>query len=183
MDSSTTEGRPRRPFTAQGLIGVLALFAGLCTIFVLIVTVADSWSEHKQERWQQATASIERCSVEPFIPYRSKSRDPVWYIQCRIGYRADADQIETSVRSRTTGSLWGGVLPEMRQWVDHHPPGSPMVVHYDPVLPRHAVLTETDMPYAGPRTPDNLKLLAISAVAFVGLVMVARRLGSQAKMK
>jgi hypothetical protein len=39
-----------------------------------------------------------------------------------------------------------------------------------------AVLTKTDMPYAGPRTPNNLRLLLICAIACVSLLRIAAAL-------
>ncbi len=180
METQTRNDRViDHPLTAQGVIGFLAIFAGLCAVFALIVSVTDGWREHVQQTWPEATATVERCSVDPYISLRSASHTPVWYIRCRIGYRADADQIESSIQSRSTTSGWGGDIGGMRQWVTRHPSGSPIVVHYDPADPKTAVLTATDMPYAGPRTPHNIRLLLISSVAYVGLFMIARRLRSK----
>lgn len=142
--------------TAKGLVGLLGIFAGLCTVFALIVSVADKWQEHAQERWPEVTAIVERCSVDPYVPLESTSRDPVWHIGCRIGYPADSTQIETRIRSHSTASGWGGHMGRMQQWVALHRPGSPIVVHYNPTNPKTAVLTATDMPDGGPRTPNNL---------------------------
>jgi hypothetical protein len=64
----------------------------------------------------------------------------------------------------------------MSQWVVRHPSGSTMVVRYDPTDAKAAVLTDTDMPDAGPRTPNNLRLLLISSVACLSLLTIARRL-------
>ena len=169
-----TSGTASKTLTAQGLIALLGIFAGLCAVFALIVSVSDGWREHVHESWPQVTATIERCSVDPYVPLRSASRTPVWNVRCRIGYRADANQIDTSIRSRSTASGWGGDTDGMRQWVARHPSGSPIVVRYDPADPKIAVLTETDMPYAGPRTPNNLRLLLIASVACFALLTIAR---------
>lgn len=160
--------------SAKGLVGLLGIFAGLCTVFALIVSATDKWQEQAQERWPEVTATIERCSVDPYVPLESASREPVWHIGCRIGYRADSTQIETSIRSRSTASGWGGHMERMHQWVALHRPGSPIVVHYNPTDPKTAALTATDMPDAGPRTPNNLRLLLISSVACLGLLTIAR---------
>jgi hypothetical protein len=162
--------------TARGLIGLFGVFFGLCAVLALIVSAVDGWREHARESWPEATATIEKCSVDPLIPFRSSSREPVWFIKCRIGYRVAANQIESSVRSRSTSSHWGGHAAQMREWVASHPTGSAIVVRYDPSDPGAAVLTETDMPDAGPRTPGNLKLLLIASVASLVLLTIARRL-------
>lgn len=55
-----------------------------------------------------------------------------------------------------------------------------MTIHYDPADTKHAVLIETDMPFAGPRTPKNLKLLLIASVLCVILLTIARTLSKRA---
>ena len=50
--------------TLQGVTGLLGLLAGVCTIFALVVTLAEGWQEALQAKWPQATARVQRCSVE-----------------------------------------------------------------------------------------------------------------------
>jgi hypothetical protein len=170
-----------KPLTTQGLVALLALFTGLCTMFALIVTISDGWREHAEQSWPHAIATIEHCSVDPYIPLERGSRGPVWYVKCRISYLAGGSSIETSIRSRSTGSGWGAHLGFMHKWVAEHPPGSPMDVHYDPADPKTAVLISTDMPDAGPRSPNNLKLLLIATVACLCLVLIGRQQRSRVK--
>ena len=143
-------------------------------MFALIATIAEGWSEHQQQSWPEATATLEKCSVDPYIPLRSASRTPVWQIHCRIAYPVGSDQIQTSIRSRSTGSGWGGDREGMRHWVNQHRSGTSIGIHYDPQKPTTAVLTTTDMPYAGPRTPNDLKLVLIAASAFLALSFLAK---------
>src|SRR5215469_2383771 len=168
---------PGRPLTAQGIVGLLAVFAGLCAVFALIVSVADAWREHVQQTWPEVTATVQRCSVDPHIPIRG-SRAPLWTIHCRIAYRVGGDEIEGRIESRSTTSGWGGNLDGMQRWASGHRSGSSFVVHYDPANPKMVVLTKTDMPSAGPRTPSNLRLLLISCCASLGLFLGARSLRS-----
>lgn len=142
-------------------------------MFVLFFSATDALKEHAQKSWPQATATIEKCSLDPYVSLDRNSHTPVWHIGCRIGYRADADQIETKIRSRSTSS-WGGDIERMSQWLVRHQSGSTIVVRYDPKDHKTIALTETDMPDAGPRTPNNLKLLLISSAVFIGLWIVAR---------
>ena len=162
--------------TVQGLVALLSLFSGLCTIFVLIVTVADAWQEQQQQTWPETTATIERCSVNPHIPLRSATRTPVWHIQCRIAYSVGSSEVKTSIRSRSTTSSWGGSTQRMHQWITEHRSGTPIMIHYDTQKPTTAVLTATDMPYGGPTTPDDLKLLLIVFCSFVFLLLLAKYL-------
>ena len=106
-------------------------------MFALIFTVSDGWREHAQERWPAVVATIEHCRVDQHIPLDRANRGPVWYVKCSINYLAGGSSIETSIRSRSTGSGWGGHLNLMRQWVAEHPPDSRMDVHYDPADPKN----------------------------------------------
>jgi hypothetical protein len=62
----------------------------------------------------------------------------------------------------------------MQEWVDGHPEGTEIVVHYDPANHNKAVLVTTDMPLGGPRTPNNVKLLGFFAVSCAVLLTIAR---------
>jgi hypothetical protein len=161
----------------KGLVSLFALFSILCTIFVGVFSAADAWREHNEQSWPAATATLERCAINSYRPLRSSGRSLVWHIECPLSYSADADHVTTKIRSRSASS--DADIDRMHQWVAQHPAGSLVGIHYDPVDHKHAVLTATDMPYAGPRTPDNLKLLLIAAVGCVISLTIARHLGPQ----
>jgi hypothetical protein len=163
-----------KPLTTQGLVALLTVFTGLCTMFALIVTVSDGWREHAQESWPGVVATIEHCRVDQHIPLERGNRGLVWYVKCSINYLAGGSSIETSIRSRSTGSGWGGHLNLMRQWVAEHPPDSRMDVRYDPADPKTAILISTEMPDAGPRSSNNLKLLLIASVTCLCCVLIGR---------
>jgi len=153
----------------------LGLFAGLCSIFVLVVTAAQGWQEHAQAQWPQATALVQRCGLDI---YTHKPED--YWVDCRISYLVGGEEIVTKVHSRSTPSPRRVISqhPAMQfelvqQWVDEHPPGTPIAVHYDPADHKKAVLVATDMPLGGPRTPDNLKLLEVTAGSCVLLLAIA----------
>jgi uncharacterized protein DUF3592 len=160
--------------TTQGLIALFGVFAGLCTVFALFVTAAEAWSEHAQQSWPQATATIERCSVDPYYPFRSQGRQPLWHIECRITFLVHGGPVEAKIRSRSTNS--SSDTESMNRWVAQHRPGSPIVIHYDPADQQSAVLIATDMPDAGPRTPNNIRLTLIAAAACIILLTIARLL-------
>jgi hypothetical protein len=62
----------------------------------------------------------------------------------------------------------------LEEWVDGHPAGTPIAVHYDPADHSTGVLVATDMPLDGPRTPSNMKQLEVSAVSSLILLAIAR---------
>ncbi len=171
----TTEGVRKIQLIWLAVAG-LGLFAGLCTIFVLVVTVAQGWQEHAQAQWPQATALVQSCGLEI---YTHKPREAYW-IDCRISYLVGAEEIVTKVHSRSTPAPRRVISQQpalqfglMQVWVDEHPPGTPIAVHYDPANHNRAVLVATDMPLAGPHTPDNLKLLKVTAGICALLLAIA----------
>jgi hypothetical protein len=152
----------------------LGLFAGLCTLFALVVTVAEGWQEHAQAQWPEAMARVQRCGVDIYqLEY--------YRIDCSIRYAVSGEEIESHVHSRTTPAprtlAWqypAGRIGQMQEWVDEHPEGTPIAVHYAPWNHKEAVLVSTDMPLGEPRTPGNLRLLGGAALSSVVLLTIAR---------
>ena len=176
----TMEPIPKRRMTWRAALGLFAVFSGLCTIFVLVVSLAEGWQEHLQAQWPQANARIQRCQM---AMHHGNRRSETWNIECRISYLVGDEEIISRVASRSVPSSRTAIWQyppnqdgQMQHWVDTHPHGTPMAVRYDPADHRHAVIVETDMPRGGPHTPDNLKLLTVCAVAFVVLFTLARLL-------
>jgi hypothetical protein len=76
------------------------------------------------------------------------------------------------VRSRNiTGDA---EIHAMNLWIAQHGRGSEMEIHYDPADAKNAVLTSTDMPMAGPQTPNNLRVLLVAFVLCVVMLTTAR---------
>lgn len=158
--------------------GVLILLTGLCSIFALVVTLGEGWQERAQARWPEATARVQSCGVEIY-----RRRAQTYWIECRITYLVGDEEIGSEVHSRSTPApsrvIWQyppNVIGTMQEWVDAHPPGSPIAVRYDPGNHKKAVLVVTDMPLGGPRTPNNLKLLGGFAGSSVSLLGISRML-------
>jgi hypothetical protein len=171
----TTGPAPKSQLMWPGLVGLLGLFAGLCSIFALVVTVAEGWKEHAQAQWPVATARVERCGLHQ----TSSGRRDWYYIDCRLSYVVGAQEILTRVYSSSVPSptVWQyppNQIGPLQDWVDNHPQGMLIAVHYNPVNPKKAVLVATDMPRGGPRTPNNLKLLGMATTSCVLLLTIAR---------
>ena len=172
----TTERVRKSQLLWLGLV-VLSLFTGLCSIFVLIATLAQGWQEHAQAQWPEASALVQRCGVDIYT-HKPKQR---YWIDCRIRYLVGGEEIVTVVHSRSTPAPRRVISQHpamqfglMQEWVDGHSPGTPIAVHYDPADHRKAVVVATDMPLGGPRTPDNLKLLGVAAGSCALLLAIAR---------
>jgi hypothetical protein len=164
----------------RGLILLLAsflgLFAGLCTLFVLVVTAAQAWQEHAHAQWPEATAQVQRCGLDIYA-----HKPEAYWIDGSVSYMVGGEEIVSHVHSRSTPAprrvIWQhppGQFEKLQQWVVAHPAGTPIAVHYDPANHYKAVLVATDMPLGGPRTPNNLKLLGIAAAGFVVLLVIAQ---------
>jgi hypothetical protein len=88
----------------------------------------------------------------------------MYYIRCRLIYEVGTEQNTATVDSVNVPSraVWQyppNQIGPLEDWVAEHPPGTPIIVHYDPDHHTKAVLVTTDMPRGGPRTPNNVKLL------------------------
>jgi L-rhamnose mutarotase len=178
MTLATTSGKTAGAGKAAGIFGFLGLFAGLCSVLALVVSAAEGWREHTQQSWPEVTARIQRCSVDQYYPYRRSNRRISFWIRCRIAYQSGSEEIATRINSHTAFTDTDVAI--MQQWVAEHPPDSSIVVRYDPANHGKAVLMETDMPFAGPRTPNNLQVLLMAAVACVVLLTIARTLTRRA---
>lgn len=159
----------------QGFAGLLGLFAGLCAIFALVVTVVEGWQEHAQARWPEAMARVERCSLHQ----TSTGRRNRYYIDCRLSYVVGADEFVTKVYSRNVPGreVWQyppNQIGPLEEWVEAHPQWTSIAVRYDPSNPNKAVLGATDMPLGGPHTPSNVKLLGLAATSCVVMLAIAR---------
>ena len=66
----------------------------------------------------------------------------------------------------------------MQSWVDEHPKGTSIQVHYDPAKHAKVVLADTDMPLGDAETPANVRLLGIFAAIsapILAIGLIARR--------
>lgn len=172
----TTEGVPKRRILWRGVAALLGVFAGLCTLFALVVTAAEAWQEHAQAQWPATTARVDRCYLHQ-TGTRKRNR---YYIDCRLSYAVGTEPIAAHVYSAPAPSREVPQYPPnqigpLEDWVNRHPPGTEMTIRYDPAKHNKMVLVATDMPRAGgPDTASNLRLLAFFAASSVLLLSLAR---------
>lgn len=181
---SAPHGQKRR-LTIAGIVGLFGLFAVLCTLFSLVVTAGIAWWEYRAAHWPETTARIQLCEVRVVGDER-----PANIIDCRVSYAVDSETVVSSVRSMSSPVpdilFWESdpgqaqrMADSMRTWVDKHPPGTPMAVHYNPARRDEAALAATDMPLGGPQTARNITFTAtVAAICAVLLAtgFVLRRL-------
>lgn len=158
------------------LAGFFGLFTGLCVVFLLLVTAALAWEDHAHAQWPEAMAQIERCDLDQYSP------DPKYYrIDCSVNYTVHGEEIVSHVYSRTTPDplhvIWEYPKPmfeRLEEWVDAHPKGTRIAVHYDLANHRKAVLIVTDMPLGGTQIPGCLRLLEVAAASCAVLLTIVR---------
>jgi hypothetical protein len=168
-----SDATTKSSMSSLGLLGFLGLFAGLCTIFALVATSVGAWQEHVRQEWPAATATIQNCSLDPYL----RKRVTYWHVACSIGYLANGVATNSKVRSRNT--TVDMEIHAMNLWTAQHGRGSEMEIHYDPADAEKVVLASTDMPMAGPQTPNNLRVLLFAFVACVVLLTTARVLNGR----
>jgi hypothetical protein len=177
----TPVGGLRKQSKGRGLatlvLAVLGVTAGLCTVFALAVTAGNAWVEHAQAQWPEVRALVQKCGVDIYT-----HKPEAYWIDCSISYVVRGEEIVSHIHSHTTPAPRRVVSQEpaqqfekLQEWVDGHPEGTPIVVHYDPANLKKAVLVSTDMPLGGPDTPKNLKLLEFFAASTV-LLLIAMRI-------
>jgi Protein of unknown function (DUF3592) len=172
---ATDGAKGNAPKLAWGIIVVLGFFALLCTIFALVTTAAQAWQEHREAQWPETAAQVERCG----LARKSTGRRLSFNVECQFSYTVGGEQI--------LGELYSLYVPgpemwkypdrhfyeKYEEWVGQHPRGTAIEVRYDPEKPRKMILVETDTPFGGPHTPNNLKLLGGFAAACAALLGIA----------
>jgi hypothetical protein len=109
----------------------------------------------------------------------SSGRRERFYIRCRVNYEVGAQQHAANIYSTNVPSpeIWQyppNQIAPFEEWVNGHPPGTPIVVRYDPADHTKIVLVAANMPGGGPRTPNNVKLLEFLAGSFLVLLTISR---------
>lgn len=154
-----------RHTTLAGAVGLFGVFAGLCTIFALAVTLVEWRAEQAQAQWPIAAARIERADLGTHA------------LRYRVRYVADWQERLATLSSHSTDDAHE--LAAMRAWLAQHRSGDRIDVRYDPAQPGHAIFASADVPNAGPRTPQNVRFTAIAAIACIVLIALARFLAAR----
>jgi Protein of unknown function (DUF3592) len=157
-----------------GIAGFLGLFAGLCTIFVLVVTVVEAWQEHAEAQWPEVIAHVDRCYMRQSDTQRNR-----YHIDCRLSYTVGAEHFVAGIYSTSAPGpeVWQyppNQIAPFQDWVDAHPRGTLIVVRYDPANHKKAVLAVNDLPHGGPHARNNLKMLGVVAAICVVLLTIAQ---------
>jgi hypothetical protein len=187
MEITAIGGETKRPPLWTGFVLLFGCFIGLCTLFSVVVTASVAWQEHREAQWPETKAAIQRCGVES-----AGRRSGANIIVCRINYLIDREMINSRVHSMSSPApekvIWEfhqgqaqEMFHQMQDWVDAHPPGTFITIHYDPSDQAKAALVATDMPMGGPQTSRNVSFteaVAATCAALLAIGMILRRVAS-----
>ena len=145
----------------------------------MIGTGVDFYKETKHAEWPPVAATVNWSIVQQATQPRLRSAETerVWYVESQVHYTVDGQEARSSVRSRITS--FRETRDEMRAWVSRHGAGTTLPMRYDPKQPADAVLdAAADMPEAGPKTGDDLKMFLVfllATIVFASAAWLARR--------
>lgn len=170
----TAEASPKRQLL-WGLLMLLVVLFGLCTVFAAVVTAAQAWQESAETHWPQVTARVDTCGMQRVSTGQRRNL----YLRCRLSYQVGDEQHATNIYSATFPPREDAQYPPnqmapFEQWLNAHPAGTAVEVRYDPANDTKIVLLSDPMPRGGLRTQSNLKLLGFFCAGFVLLFFVAR---------
>ena len=153
-----------------GFLRLLGFLFALCALAMIFKTALDAFQENLHAKWPRAVAIITQQGVRNFM----NGRHEAWRIESEVRYTVEGVERTADVRSGI-----GNLLEEkaMRRWAAQHPPGSSLLVRYDPQH-HNTVVPDTaeDMPESGPQVPDDLKAVLLFSILSMTLMTIGRRL-------
>jgi hypothetical protein len=153
---------------SMGYMKVLGYLFILCALVMIIVTMGDAYKEYRNAKWPRVSATITKQTVLHFM----NGRHEAWRVESEVRYTVDGQEMTVNVSSGI-----GNLLEEkaMHRWAAQHPPGTSLVVRYDPQH-HDTVVPDTagDMPESGPQAPDDLKGILVFLVLSAACITIGR---------
>jgi hypothetical protein len=159
--------KSRRSVVYLKLLGYLFI---LCALALIIATVVDAYKEYKHAQWPRVSATITKQTVRHLM----NGRHEAWRVESEVHYTVEGLEMTANVSSGI-GSFWEERA--MRSWAAQHPPGTSLMVRYDPKN-HETVVPDTvgDMPKSGPQVPDDLKGVLLFLVLSAACITMGRLL-------
>jgi hypothetical protein len=169
-----TFSRSTQQMRASGFAALLGLFAGLCAIFAIFVTLADWHDETTQAGWPIISAIVERADVVASARAPKDGGGTVWSLRYRVRYELDGEQRAATLTSRSVFSEADAA--KLQSWAAQHRKGTHIDIRYDPSQQNRAAFASAEISPASGRTQTDLILFAVAAIACGGLLALARYL-------
>jgi len=181
---------------AIGALTLTAYFVAFCA--VLLGVAALTRRHHRNQvlgQWPTTAATIQSCDVNRDYPFQEDGGGIVFWIACKVAY-AVADQPYAATlkstqrhtgRSRTYITFGGSIAtvhPEalFRGWVRRHPPGTTLMLHYDPSDPSAPTFIGVDRVVDVDRVPGTVTGVFVFTGIAVGLAVLARLLARRSAL-
>jgi hypothetical protein len=137
---------------------------GVVALLIVVKLSFDAYRESEQAKWPAAVATITESTV-----LKSYRKGYEWHIETEVRYLVDGKELRSSIHSRVASS---GDERDMYRWVSRHPPGTPLLIRYDPGH-RDTIVPDTgDMPESGSQVPGDWQMFLIFSALSVTLMAI-----------
>jgi hypothetical protein len=134
---------------------------------MIVKTAVDTYQENRHAKWPTVTATITQQAVRHFM----NGRDEAWRIESEVRYTVEGVEMTANFHSGI-----GNLLEEraMRTWAAQHPPGTSLLVRYDPQHHDRIIPDAGAMPGSEPQVPDDLKGTILFFILTTACIIIGR---------
>ena len=166
--------RSRQQMMGSGFAGLLGLFAGLCAIFAVFITLSDWHQEITQARWPVVSAVVDRADVVASVRAPKHGGGTEWKLRYRLRYELNG---EARMATLTSPAVFSETeAAKLQSWAAQHRKGSQIDIRYDASRDNRAVFASAEISYGADRTGTDILLFAAAVVGCAGLLALARYL-------
>jgi len=158
----------------SGFAGLLGLFAGLCAIFAVFVTLSDWHQETTQARWPVVSAVVDRADVVASVRAPKHGGGTEWKLRYRVRYELNGEARMATLTSRAVFSEKEAA--KLQSSAAQHRKGSQIDIRSYASQDNRAVFASAEISYGADRTGTDILLFAVAVVGCAGLLALARYL-------
>jgi hypothetical protein len=146
--------RSRQQVRGSGFAGLLGLFAGLCAIFAVFITLSDWHQETTQARWPVLSAVVDRADVVASVRAPKHGGGTEWKLRYRLRYELNGEARMATLTSRAVFSETEAA--KLQSWAAQHRKGSQIDIRYDASQDNRAVFASAEISYGAGRTGTDI---------------------------
>jgi len=164
MAAALSADQPTPRMKVSGIVLLLGLFAGLCSIFAGVATLVDWYSEATERSWPVISAVVDHAELHA-SPREHGSRT-IWTLRYRAHYILDGTPHAAALMSRAAFS-WADA-ERLQDWAEQHGKGSEIDIRYDPSRDGRAAFASDEVSVN--RACGDFTLFATFAAASLALL-------------
>jgi hypothetical protein len=164
MAAALSADHPSPPMKASGIVLLLGLFAGLCSVFAGVATLVDWYSEATERSWPVISAVVDQAELH--ASPRGEGERTIWTLRYRVHYVLDGTPHAAAPISRAAFS-WADA-ERLQDWAEQHGKGSEIEIRYDPSRDGRAAFASDEVSVN--RACGDFTLFAMFAAASFGLL-------------